>query len=577
MTSHQKTAALSTSPSRTASRAKSSASSRSLRSVRRTLIAALSLLVGLAVTGTSGTATAAPAPPAPATTVAFSGSAANPTVTVTGSSLGTIADLGTPVSPCCSSGVDYPNFSFSDTSAKGITTGAVTSGVPSWVGVIISSYTSTQVVFTLGSAYGTSVPTSFAQGDSFSLTLGAKTVTGTVNGPRPTISSVAFAGSPSNPTVTVTGSGFATVASLGSSIAPCCSSGLDYPGFALTDVGVNGFVAGQAGAGQNSWVGIVISSYSSTQIVFTLGSAYAFSVPAGLAKGDAFTLSLGWTTYSGTVSGPSPTISSVVVAGSPAAPVVVVTGSGFATVASLGTPVTPCCSTGLDYPGLAFIDRGSSGFTAGLAAAGVNSWIGVTITSYSTTQIVFTLGSAYGLSTPSNVAQGDAITFNLGWSSFSSTVNYGAAPTFAGITFANTIQSGAGKVPNCTTNNPFSTGLNDVNTFPNAICSTDGNAPAPSNFTWAVELGNGTPAAATPVINTGAPITVTVTKVVTHGTNGAGLAPALLSASSTTIPTGAAISTGSFVVGNIGGGDWIQVTCSVTVGSATSTLTMQIH
>ena len=187
MTSHQKTAALSTSPSRTASRAKSSASSRSLRSVRRTLIAALSLLVGLAVTGTSGTATAAPAPPAPATTVAFSGSAGNPTVTVTGSSLGTIADLGTPVSPCCSSGVDYPNFSFSDTSAKGITTGAVTSGVPSWVGVIISSYTSTQVVFTLGSAYGTSVPTSFAQGDSFSLTLGAKTVTGTVNGPRPTI------------------------------------------------------------------------------------------------------------------------------------------------------------------------------------------------------------------------------------------------------------------------------------------------------------------------------------------------------------------------------------------------------
>ena len=577
MTLHHMTPDLSIAPSRTVRSALPIRSRRSLRSVRRALIAALTLVVGLAVTATSGTATAAPAPPAPATTVTFSGSAANPTVTVTGTGLGTIADLGTPVSPCCSSGVDYPNFSFSDTSAKGITAGAVTSGVPTWVGVIISSFTSTQVVFTLGSAYGTSVPTSFAQGDSFSLTLGARTITGTVNGPRPTISSVTFAGSPSNPTVTVTGSGFASVASLGTPVAPCCSSGLDYPGFALADVGANGFVAGQAGAGQNSWVGIVITSYSSSQIVFTLGSAYAFSVPAGLAKGDAFTLSLGWTSFSGTVNGPSPTISSVIVAGSPAVPVVVVTGSGFGSVTSLGTPVSPCCTTGLDYPGLAFIDRGSSGFTAGLAAAGVNSWIGVTITSYSTTQIVFTLGSAYGNSVASNIAQGDTVTMNLGWSSLSTSVNYGASPAFAGITFANTIQSGAGKAPNCTTNNPFTTGLNDANTFPNAICSTDGNAPAPSNFTWAVELGNGTPAAATPVINTGAPITVTVTKVVTHGTNGAGLAPALLSASSTTIPTGAAISTGAFVVGNIGGGDWIQVTCTVTVGSATSTLTMQVH
>jgi CSLREA domain-containing protein len=156
-----------------------------------------------------------------------------------------------------------------------------------------------------------------------------------------------------------------------------------------------------------------------------------------------------------------------------------------------------------------------------------------------------------------------------------------AAPaTFAGITFANTVESGSGKVPNCTTNNPFKTGTNDVNSFPNAICSSDGNAPAPSTFSWQVELANGTPQNPTPVANTGAAITVTVTKITTSGTN-KGLPPSLVGGGvglTATIPPGSATTSTSFKVQNIGNNDWIQVTVTVNLGAGKIyTLELQVH
>jgi hypothetical protein len=150
------------------------------------------------------------------------------------------------------------------------------------------------------------------------------------------------------------------------------------------------------------------------------------------------------------------------------------------------------------------------------------------------------------------------------------------AGTFQGITFVNTIQSGGGKVPDCSTKNPFKTGTDDLNTFPNAICSSDGNAPSPSTFSWQVELANGTPQKATPVVNTGGPITVSVVKVTTSGTKG-GRPPALVSGTTTTIPNGSSASQAAFKVGNIGSGDWIQVTVAITVNGATYTLEMQMH
>jgi CSLREA domain-containing protein len=164
------------------------------------------------------------------------------------------------------------------------------------------------------------------------------------------------------------------------------------------------------------------------------------------------------------------------------------------------------------------------------------------------------------------------------------TYTVAAAAHFTGITFANTVNSGGGMKPNCTQKNPFSSGTDDVNTFPNAICSSDGNAPAPSTFSWQIELANGTPGAGTPVVNNGAPITVSVVNVTTHGTNGpgppkGGTPPVLLNGNNATltIPTGSATTAASLKVGNIGGGDWIQVTVRVTAGDHAYTLEMQVH
>jgi hypothetical protein len=150
-------------------------------------------------------------------------------------------------------------------------------------------------------------------------------------------------------------------------------------------------------------------------------------------------------------------------------------------------------------------------------------------------------------------------------------------PVFSGITFVNTVESGKGKAPNCTKKNPFKTGTDDVNTFPNAICSSDGNAPKPSTFSWEVELADGTPSNATPVTNTGAPITVTVTKVTTHGKNHGQPPSGPTVGTTATIATGDSATTVPFQVGNIGGGDWIQVTCTVTSGGNSYTLEMQVH
>ena len=166
----------------------------------------------------------------------------------------------------------------------------------------------------------------------------------------------------------------------------------------------------------------------------------------------------------------------------------------------------------------------------------------------------------------------------------SNTFVIAAAPVFSGITFAGT--SGAGMAPNCTSTAGMGPGglnwtpgtpSNDVNTFPNAICSADGYAGNPSTFTWHVELASGTPGSGTPVTNTGAPLTVTVTTVTPHGTNGGNAPTGPAVGSTQTFANGSSATTCAFVIGNIGGGDWIQVTVSVTIGSTTYTLEMQVH
>jgi hypothetical protein len=115
------------------------------------------------------------------------------------------------------------------------------------------------------------------------------------------INSVTVSGSAAAPTITVTGSGFGTEASLGTPQTPCgpSSTGSDYAtNLSLADT-TQAWDAGQGPPAPCDDIGLVISSYSNTQIVFTFGSNYPSL--ASLAQGDSSTMNVLGASLSGTV------------------------------------------------------------------------------------------------------------------------------------------------------------------------------------------------------------------------------------------------------------------------------------
>lgn len=110
----------------------------------------------------------------------------------------------------------------------------------------------------------------------------------------PTINSVNFTGSPSDPTVTILGSNLGSKPS--GSPAGCSTTGDNFPGTSLTFDDTSG--AWGAGTGGDC-IGLVVSSYTSSQIVYQFGSGYNSFGTAN--SGDAYTLTVEGLTYSGTV------------------------------------------------------------------------------------------------------------------------------------------------------------------------------------------------------------------------------------------------------------------------------------
>ncbi len=269
--------------------------------------------------------------------VAITGSLFNPTVTVTGSGFGTEDDLGSPVPAYCgNTGFDYDNnFSLTDGWGAGLGSGPF----GDCTGVSISSYSDTHVTFTFGNGYGNGNGQygSLSSGDSFQMNVLGADFNGTVPTLPPTIEGVTFGGDPTNPTVTVSGSGFGTLADLGSQSDPDGGgSGWDYGNnFYFSDL------SGSWQAGQSpDYVGLVISAYSSTQITFTFGDQYSVFGP--VKNDDNFSMALLGTSFNGTaslgtgytctVSGISGTNSfPVVVSESPAPPASIDEGGTFQT------------------------------------------------------------------------------------------------------------------------------------------------------------------------------------------------------------------------------------------------------
>ncbi|HEV3067924.1 MAG TPA: hypothetical protein VGY50_08765 [Streptosporangiaceae bacterium] len=114
--------------------------------------------------------------------------------------------------------------------------------------------------------------------------------------PPPSISGVSFTGTPADPTITVTGSGFGAGPPIG---APeTCQSGDtgdDYgsSGLWFSDATQGGWTAGQAG----DCIGLIVGSWSSSQVVFGFGNEYA-NYPA-IQSGDQIEVDVQGATFSG--------------------------------------------------------------------------------------------------------------------------------------------------------------------------------------------------------------------------------------------------------------------------------------
>ena len=114
-----------------------------------------------------------------------------------------------------------------------------------------------------------------------------------------------------------------------------------------------------------------------------------------------------------------------------------ISGSGFGNQADLGAPAPASgCSntnTGSDYDNFSFSD-----VTAGWLAGGGNNCIGVSVSSYSSTQIVVTFGNGYGNGYGNNqygaLGYGDSLQVNLLGTPFSGSVPaYSPAPTISSV------------------------------------------------------------------------------------------------------------------------------------------------
>ena len=239
------------------------------------------------------------------------------------------------------------------------------------------------------------------------------------------ISGVTFSGSPSSPTVTVNGSGFASTSgtgaapSLGTPLAPCgpnpSGNGSDFGGLLYLQDTTHGWSAGQGGTSSSScsYTGLVLSSYSPTQLVFTMGSTYP--TYGTLHAGDAYSVTLLGTSFTGTVVYPSaPTITSA------ASVTFTENPSQTFTVTTTGAPTPKITESGALPTGVSFVDNGNgtatlSGQPAALGAYPLTITANNGVGAPATQSFVLTVGQAPSITSAASAifTEGAANSFNV--------------------------------------------------------------------------------------------------------------------------------------------------------------------
>lgn len=250
------------------------------------------------------------------------------------------------------------------------------------------------------------------------------------------IDSVAFGGGTTDPTVTVTGSGFGAKPSPDPSSPPSgqqgCPSAPAVQGeylygtnFNFTDqqaaTGQSNWTAGQNGNNQFDCIGVVIDNWTSSKVAFHFGVLYGKQIPDNayyLTNGDPFQVVVRGATFSGTVSKLSPgaraKVDSLSVGGTQAAPTITVTGSGFGAepeadpvsspAGQMGCPPAAGSAQGHLYGTAVYFSdlkpaKSSGMWTAGQFTPGSNGTfdcVGLVLASWSDTKVVFGFGPVYG-------------------------------------------------------------------------------------------------------------------------------------------------------------------------------------
>ncbi len=161
-----------------------------------------------------------------------------------------------------------------------------------------------------------------------------------------TVSNVAFLGSSSAPQIVITGSGFGTAPPYPPSPAGCGSSGIDYGDYLYLQDTTQGWTAGQGSDSDAVCIGLVVSAWSDSQIVFGFGNAYLSMGTWILDAGDGYSLNVFATTVTGTVSYFPAATGALSPASGPPGSAVVASGSSF----SPGENVPVTYDTGLAAP-----------------------------------------------------------------------------------------------------------------------------------------------------------------------------------------------------------------------------------
>jgi hypothetical protein len=143
-------------------------------------------------------------------------------------------------------------------------------------------------------------------GSTYHYRMVATTSVGSAVGPdrtfktsAPKVTSVQFTGTASSPTVTIIGSNFGTTPPADPNSPLACVPGdtsFDYgtSGLWFSDA-TQGWRAGQIG----DCIGLIVNSYTNTQIVYQFGADYSHYSP--VTNGDAYTLTVWGVSHSGTV------------------------------------------------------------------------------------------------------------------------------------------------------------------------------------------------------------------------------------------------------------------------------------